>query len=182
MRSETASAKCVGASQTTANSDPVYFISKKISLRKNIVEFNNDRFTITTDKGKLDVPYIHEYLKQSYWAENIPQEVVQRSIDGALCFGIFENDQQVGFARVITDFATFAYLADVFVDEACRGLGLSKWLMEVILSHPDLQGLRRFMLATRDAHGLYQKFGFVSLTVPERWMQIHNPNVYNKES
>ena len=144
------------------------------------MEFNNDRFTITTDKGKLDVPYIHEYLKQSYWGENIPQEVVQRSIDGALCFGIFENDQQVGFARVITDFATFAYLADVFVDEACRGLGLSKWLMEVILSHPDLQGLRRFMLATRDAHGLYQKFGFVSLTVPERWMQIHNPNVYKK--
>ena len=117
----------------------------------------------------------------SYWAENIPLEVVQRSIDGSLCFGVYQNDKQIGLARVITDEATFAYLCDVFINEVYRGRGLSKWLMETILSYPGLQGLRRFMLATKDAHGLYEQFGFVPLTLPERWMHIHQPDVYSKK-
>lgn len=130
----------------------------------------------------MDIPYIHRYLSlESYWAENIPVSVVERCIQGSLCFGIFKDNKQIGFARVISDFAVFAYLADVFVDEKYRGLGLSKWLMEVIVSHPDLQGLRRFMLATKDAHGLYQKFGFTPLNFHDRWMQIHNPDVYKKQ-
>ena len=95
-----------------------------------------------------------------------------------MCFGLFENDKQIGFARMITDKATFAYLADVFIIEECRGLGLSKWLMEVIMSHPSLQGLRRIMLATKDAHGLYEKFGFTALNNVDRWMQIHDPTIY----
>ena len=105
-------------------------------------------------------------------------EVVKKCIEGSVCFGIFEGDKQIGFARVITDCASFAYLADVFVDEEFRGKGLGKWLMEVIKGYPDFQGLRRFMLATRDAHGLYEQFGFTQLSFPERWMQIHNPDVY----
>ena len=146
-----------------------------------------DHFTITTDKEKFDIDLIHSFLTQSYWAEGISKEIVQGSIDGALCFAVVDNDnadlpagRQVGFARMITDKATFAYLADVFIIEEYRGLGLSKWLMEVIMSHPDLQGLRRMMLATRDAHGLYKKFGFTPLNNTDRWMQIHNPDVYKK--
>lgn len=99
-----------------------------------------------------------------------------------MCFGIYIDRKQIGFARVVTDAATFAYLADVFVDKQYRGKKLSKWLMEVIVSHPDLQGLRRFMLATRDAHGLYEQFGFTQLAFPERWMQIHRPDVYKKDT
>jgi N-acetylglutamate synthase-like GNAT family acetyltransferase len=99
-----------------------------------------------------------------------------------MCFGIYADQKQIGFARVITDAASFAYLADVFIDEHYRGQGLSNWLMKVILSHPDLQGLRRFMLGTRDAHGLYKQFGFSPLSSPERWMQIHNPDVYKKKA
>jgi GNAT superfamily N-acetyltransferase len=145
------------------------------------LDWNKENFIISTDKGRLDVGYIHEYLsRQSYWAENIPQHVVKKSIEGSICFGIFVDNKQIGFARVITDTACFAYLADVFVDEQYRGLGLSKWLMEVILGHPDLQGLRRFLLATRDAHGLYEQFGFSVLSFPEKWMHIHNPDVYKK--
>jgi GNAT superfamily N-acetyltransferase len=135
-------------------------------------------FTITTDKEKFDIDCIHGFLSTSYWAEGIPRETVQRSIEGSLCFGIFEGESQVGFARMITDGATFAYLADVFVIESYRGRGLSKWLMEVILQHQGLQGLRRMILATRDAHGLYSQFGFTPLNNPERWMQIHKPDVY----
>ena len=111
----------------------------------------------------MDIDLIHSFLSRSYWAEGISKEIIRRSIEGALCFGVFENDKQVGFARMITDKATFAYLADVFIIEEYRGLGLSKWLMETIMAHPDLQGLRRMMLATRDAHELYKKFGFTPL-------------------
>lgn len=147
------------------------------------MDWNKDNFTISTNKARLDIDYIHEYLStRSYWAENIPLDVVKKSIKGSLCFGIFIDKQQIGFARVITDMACFAYLADVFVDEKYRGLGLSKWLMEVIVSHPDLQGLRRFLLATRDAHGLYEQFGFSILSFPEKWMHIHNPDVYKKST
>ena len=126
----------------------------------------------------MDIDLIHSFLTRSYWAEGISKEIIRRSVEGALCFGVFENDKQVGFARMITDKATFAYLADVFIIDEYRGLGLSKWLMEVIMSYPDLQGLRRMMLATRDAHELYKKFGFTPLNNVDRWMQIHNPDVY----
>lgn len=139
-----------------------------------------DRFIITTDKEKFDIDLIHSFLKRSYWAEGISKEVIRKSIDGALCFGVFENDKQIGFARMITDKATFAYLADVFIIEEYRGRDLSKWLMQIIMSHPDLQGLRRMMLATRDAHDLYKKFGFVALNNVDRWMQIHDPDVYKR--
>ena len=139
-----------------------------------------DKYFITTDKEKFDIDVIHSFLAKSYWAEGIPKETIQRSIDGSLCFGVFENDKQIGFARMITDQATFAYLADVFILEEHQGRGLSKWLMEVIMSHPGLQGLRRIMLATRDAHGLYEKFGFIPLTNVDRWMQIHDPNIYKR--
>jgi len=126
----------------------------------------------------MDIDLIHSFLTRSYWAEGISKEIIRRSIEGALCFGVFENDKQVGFARMITDKATFAYLADVFIIDEYRGLGLSKWLMEVIMSYPDLQGLRRMMLATRDAHELYKKFGFTPLNNVDRWMHIHHPDVY----
>ena len=149
--------------------------------------FSKDRFIISTEKEKLDLDFIHSFLTSSYWAEGISKGVIKRSIDNSLCFGVFvqmdsfgENEKQVGFARMITDKATFAYLADVFIIEEYRGLGLSKWLMEVIMSHPELQGLRRMMLATRDAHSLYEKFGFTQLTNVDRWMQIHNPDVYKQ--
>ncbi len=135
-------------------------------------------FAITTETSFFNVEFIHAFLSKSYWAENIPLETVQRSIDNSLCFGVFHLGRQIGFARVITDKATFGYLADVFIDEVYRGQGLSKWLMEEIMAHPDLQGLRRMMLATRDANGLYAKFGFSELTFPERWMQIHKPDIY----
>ena len=137
-----------------------------------------NHFTITTAQEKLDVEFIHAFLTRSYWAEGIPRDVIKRSIEGALCFGLFENNRQIGFARMITDKATFAYLADVFIIEEYRGRGLSKWLMEVIMSHPSLQGLRRMMLATRDAHGLYEKFGFTALQNVDRWMQKHDPDIY----
>ena len=144
------------------------------------MDFMKDKFIISTEKEKLDIDFIHSFLTRSYWAEGISKEVIKRSIDGSLCFGVFENEKQIGFARMITDKATFAYLADVFIIEEYRGLGLSKWLMEVIMSYPELQSLRRMMLATRDAHSLYEKFGFTQLTNPDRWMQIHNPDVYKK--
>jgi GNAT superfamily N-acetyltransferase len=142
------------------------------------MEWTKDHYTISTDKRKINLPYTHEFLSQSYWAQNIPPDVVQKSIEGSLCFAVFHQQKQVGFARVITDEATFAYLADVFIDETYRGKGLSKWLIEIIMSYPSLQGLRRFMLATRDAHGLYSQFGFSALNNVDRWMQIHNLDVY----
>ena len=145
------------------------------------MEWTKDDFSISTDKNRIDVNYIHRFLTHSYWAENIPVETVQRSINGSLCFSVFYLNQQIGFARIITDEATFGYLADVFIDENFRGKGLSKWLMEAIINYPGLQGLRRFMLATRDAHGLYTHFGFTPLTHADRWMHIHNPDIYKKQ-
>ena len=135
-------------------------------------------YSITTDKNKIDIDFIHSFLTQSYWAEGITKEIISRSIAGSLCFGVFNKEKQVGFARMVTDEATFAYLADVFIAEDHRGKGLSKWLMEVIMSYPGLQGLRRILLATRDAHGLYAQFGFTPLAYTDRWMQIHDPFVY----
>ncbi|HEU5168771.1 MAG TPA: GNAT family N-acetyltransferase [Chitinophagaceae bacterium] len=144
------------------------------------MDFTKDGFTISTEKEKLDIDLIQSFLNRTYWAEGISKEIIRRSIDGSLCFGVFENDKQVGFARMITDKATFAYLADVFIIEGYRGRGLSKWLMEVIMSHPDLQGLRRMILATKDAHGLYKQFGFTPLINVERWMHILDPDVYKR--
>lgn len=135
-------------------------------------------YEISTDKARLDLAVIHGYLVQSYWSPGIPRAVVARAIEHSLCFGAYCDGAQVGFARVITDAATFAYLADVFVLEAHRGRGVSKQLMRAVRAHPDLQGLRRFMLATRDAHGLYRQFEFEGLAYPERLMEILRPNVY----
>jgi GNAT superfamily N-acetyltransferase len=138
-------------------------------------------YSISTDKDRLDIPYIHSFLTtSSYWAQGIPFQTVAKSINGSMCFGVYEGNRQVGFARVITDTAVFAYLADVFIDPAYRGRGLSKWLMETIVAHPDLQGLRRFLLSTRDAHGLYAQYGFTALTFVDRWMCIHNHDVYKQ--
>lgn len=136
------------------------------------------RYTIDTNSSRLDLNVIHGFLTQSYWAAGIPRETVARSIEGSLCFGVYDDDAQVGFARVISDFATFAYLADVFILESHRGRGLSKMLMDAIVAHPQLQGLRRWMLATRDAHGLYGQYGFTPVKSPDRWMERHFPDVY----
>ena len=126
----------------------------------------------------MDVDVIHGYLTQSYWSPGIPRATVERAIANSLCWGVFHGEAQVGFARVVTDRATFACLADVFILEAHRGKGLSKLLVQAVLAHPDLQGLRRFTLATRDAHGLYGRFGFKPLANPSRIMEIHDPNAY----
>jgi len=138
----------------------------------------NAAITADTNQNRLDLKTIHEFLTNSYWSHGIPMEIVERSIRGSLCFGLYDGDQQVGFARVISDYATFAYLADVFVLESHRGRGLGKTLMTAILAHQGLQGLRRWLLATRDAHELYAKFGFVPLAAPDRFMERHAPNVY----
>jgi GNAT superfamily N-acetyltransferase len=135
-------------------------------------------YLITSDRSRLDVGFIHNFLaNETYWAVGRSTEVVKRSIDNSLCFGIYRRTEQVGFARVVTDFATFAWLADVFIVPEHRGHGLAKWLMEVILAHPELQGFRRWVLATKDAHSLYAQFGFIPLHRPERWMERPDPNM-----
>ncbi len=143
-------------------------------------QWQQGEYLISTDKSRLDLAEIHSFLTTSYWAAGIPMEVVKKSIEHSLAFGVYKGDQQVGFARVITDYATFAYLGDVFILEPFRGQGLSKWLMKVIVAHPELQGLRRWVLLTRDAHGLYQKVGFTELGSPERYMERHFPDVYER--
>jgi GNAT superfamily N-acetyltransferase len=135
-------------------------------------------YELITDLRRFDVEAIHAFLSRSYWSPGIPLEIVRRAMEGSLCFGLQQGAQLVAFARVITDKATFAYLADVFVVEAHRGRGLSARLMQAIVAHPDLKGLRRMLLATRDAHGLYAKFGFKPLAAPERFMEVHVPDVY----
>src|SRR5262245_22878204 len=137
---------------------------------------------VSTDRSLLDVSVVHDYLaNRSYWAAGIPLEVLRRAIDGSLCFGLYDGGRQVGFARAVTDGATFAYLCDVFVEESHRGRGLSKWLVECVLAHPALQGLRRLTLVTRDAHGLYGRFGFTALADPGRHMERWDPDVYRAE-
>jgi GNAT superfamily N-acetyltransferase len=144
------------------------------------IEYHRGEFTVTTDPIWLNHELIHEFLSHSYWAEGVPREIVAQSIRNCLCFAVLQGSHQVGFARVITDYATFAYLADVFIVESHRGKGLGKFLLECIVNHPQLQGLRRWMLATRDAHSLYAQFGFKPLAKPERFMELHNPAVYKK--
>ena len=135
-------------------------------------------FEVSTDPARVDLGMVHEFLTNCYWAKGIPAETVRRSLENSICFGVYSGKEQVGFARVITDRATFAYLADVFILPSFRGRGLSSWLMECIVGHPDLQGLRRWMLATQDAHGLYARYGFAPMKAPERWMEIHHPDIY----
>jgi N-acetylglutamate synthase-like GNAT family acetyltransferase len=151
-------------------------VAEQSSLSVN--ENRKGKFLITTDRDKLDLDVVYNFLSESYWAKGISRELVVRSIQNSLCFGLFSEREQVGFARVISDFATYAYLADVFMMEPYRGRGLAKWLMECIVSHPQLQGLRRWTLATRDAHELYAKFGFKPLARPDHFMELHNADIY----
>ncbi|MDE3235812.1 MAG: GNAT family N-acetyltransferase [Bacteroidota bacterium] len=146
-------------------------------------EIVNGAYSISTDKAKLNIPLVHRYLSiDSYWAKNIPFSVVEQSIANSLCFGVYHTNEQIGFARLITDKATFAYLADVFILPEHRGKGLSKWLVQFIHAHPELQGLRRWLLGTKDAHGLYEQFGWQRFTEEQtqRFMQRHNPDVYKQ--
>ena len=138
-------------------------------------------YKISTDKSKLDIAVIHGFLSTSYWAEEIPVEIVQKAIENSLCFGVYDGSKQIGFARVITDYATFGYLADVFIVESARGKGLSKWLMECILMYPQLQGLRNFCLMTQDAHTLYARYGFKNIPKPENFMAKKIDGIYKKK-
>ena len=142
-------------------------------------EWHKDGYTISTDRSKLQVSVIQDYLaNESYWAKERTLEQTETAIAASMCFGLYNGDRQIGFARVVTDFATFAYLGDVFILPSEQGAGLGKWLMEVISAHPGLQGFRRWVLATRDAHALYEKYGFAPLKHPERWMEKAAPNAY----
>lgn len=144
------------------------------------MDYQRGEFIISTDKSRLDIEVIHRFLDTSYWAAGRSAETIRRSIEHSIPFGVYKGDQQVGFARVITDYATFAWIADVFILDPFQGQGLGKWLMEVIIAHPDLQGFRRWVLATKDAHDLYRRFGFTELKRPERWMERHDPNTQEK--
>jgi GNAT superfamily N-acetyltransferase len=136
-------------------------------------EWRRGNYVISTDPSLLDLDAVHGFLQRSYWAAERPLETVKRSVEGSLNFGLYQakDRRQVGFARVVTDFATFAWLCDVFIDEAHRGQGLGVWLVETVVEHPGLRCMRFWMLGTRDAHGLYEKIGFTPLSAPEKWMQ-----------
>ena len=140
-----------------------------------LLEAHKDNFTISTDPARLDMDAIADMLTRAYWALGRPRERTERAISNSLVFGLYDGDKQIGLARVVSDYAVFAYLCDVFIDEAYRAHGLGKWLIETVMSHPDLQGLRRWTLATRDAHELYRQFGWDDLRNPENWMQILRP-------
>ena len=143
-------------------------------------EWTRDDCLVTTDPARVDVAAVHQYLTASYWAEGIPRETVQRSIDNAMPFMLYAGGKPAGFSRVVSDRATVAYVGDVFVLPEFRGRRLSVWVMECIVAHPELQGLRRWILLTRDAHGLYAKFGFTTPAAPERWMERWNPEAYTR--
>lgn len=144
-------------------------------------EWTRDGYTVSNDPGRLQMDVIHPFLAGSYWAAGIPREIVARSIAGSLSFGVYHGGQQVGFARVISDRATFAYVADVFVLEAHRGRGLARWMMQCILETPELQGLRRWLLVTRDAHQLYHNVGFVTVERPDGFMEIVRRDIYRRD-
>jgi GNAT superfamily N-acetyltransferase len=137
-----------------------------------LLALQRDGFTISTDPARLDLDGICSFLSRSYWANARTRETTRRALEHSLCFGVYDGEQQIGFARAVTDYATFAWLADVFITEEYRGRGLGKWLVEVVLSHPDVQSVPRWFLATRDAHELYRRFGFAALTAPERRMEL----------
>jgi GNAT superfamily N-acetyltransferase len=139
----------------------------------------DSEYSISTDRSKLDITVIHGFLRRSYWAKDIPLATVQKAIEHSLCFGVYQHHQQIGFARAITDYATFAYLADVFILEPYRGRGLGKWLVQYILNYPQLQNLRKWVLVTGDAHELYHRYGFTNLQAPENYLEIVNLNIYS---
>jgi len=141
-------------------------------------ELGRDHLRISCDPACIDIDAVHAFLARSYWAEGIPREIVAQSIAGSLCFALLEGERQIGFARVVTDRATFGYLCDVYVLESHRGRGLGRWLMQAVMAHPDLQRLRRFVLVTRDAHDLYRPFGFGAVQYPDRYMEITRPGMY----
>jgi len=136
------------------------------------MEWKKDKFIISDDPVRLDLEAVCDFLSRAYWADKRPRDVIERSIQYSLNFGMYDGERQMGFTRVVTDHAVFAYICDVFIHEAYRGQALGKWMMETVLSHPELQGLRRWCLVTRDAHGLYSQFGFTKLYDPARWMEI----------
>jgi GNAT superfamily N-acetyltransferase len=141
--------------------------------------YYKDGFCISTEKARLDLKAIHHFLStQAYWSLNIPYNRVEEAIAHSLNFGLYQKEQQIGFARVVSDFSCIAYLGDVYVLQEFRGRGLSKWLMKTVMEYPELQGLRRWILSTVDAHGLYQQSGWVPVAYPERWMEVHNREVY----
>lgn len=135
------------------------------------MEFKKNSYLISTEKNKLDLELIYGFLKNSYWAKDQPFEKIKTSIDNSLCFGLYKNEKQIGFARVLTDMARIAHLADVFILEPYRGMGLGKWLLQCIMAHPELENINKWMLATKDAHSLYKKFGFKTLKTPEFYME-----------
>ena len=137
---------------------------------------------ISTDPTRIDIEAVHAYLTRAYWCEGISKDLLAKAIAGSLCFALLDGDRQIGFARVVTDRATFAYLCDVYVLEGYSGQGLGKRLMQEVQSHPDLQGLRRFVLVTRDAHGLYKQFGFEPLKNPSNYMEIHHTDIYKQDA
>lgn len=146
-------------------------------------EWTHDEFTITCDPARIDVQAVHSLLVSTYWAAGIPFDVVSRAVSNSLCFGLLDRDRELrGFARVVTDRATFAYLCDVIISDRLQGDGLGKWLVRCVMSHPDLQGLRRFNLVTRDAHGLYAPLGFTPVADPDRYMERLDPDVYKRAS
>ena len=148
-----------------------------------ILEYHKDGYTISTDKARLDIPVIHGYLSdEAYWSKGIPRRVLEPAIRNSLCFGVYQGERQAGFARVISDYATFAYLCDLFILEPFRGRGLGVWLVACILEHPSLQGLRNILLFTSDAHGLYARYGFTPPRSPERIMVKMDPDGYRRES
>jgi len=145
------------------------------------MEWKLGEFTVNDRREDLNIDVIHGFLRESYWAKGIPRSIVEKAVNHSLCFGLYHNSKQVGFGRALTDHATFAYLSDVFVVPAYRGRGLGKWMVSCVLAHPELQGLRRWLLATLDAHGVYEPMGFVALQKPEWFMEINVPNIYQRE-
>ncbi|HLO54119.1 MAG TPA: GNAT family N-acetyltransferase [Saprospiraceae bacterium] len=146
-----------------------------------VINEYKDAFCISTEKTKLDVDAIHEFLStKAYWCLNIPKEKVLTSIQHSLCFGVYEDKKQIGFARIITDYSTIAYLGDVYILDEYRGKGLSKWLISTIMDYPSLQGLRRWILLTGDAHELYRKYEWTDIADPSKWMELHNKDVYKE--
>lgn len=144
------------------------------------LRWQRDGYAIDTDPARLDLAIAHAFIAATYWARGIPFDTFRRSVEGALCFGVYHGEALVGFARVISDGATIAYLGDVYIDPPHRGQGLSKWLMDCIVGHPGLQGLRRWILLTGDAHGLYRQYGFTDIAAPALWMERADLNVYKQ--
>lgn len=143
-------------------------------------EWKRDHLLVTTDPARMDVDAIHAFLARAYWSTGIPRATVESAVRHSLCFGLFDSTAQVGLARLVTDHATFAYLCDVYVLESHRGRGLGQWLIECVMAHPSMSGLRRIMLVTNDAHELYRRFGFVEATDPQKLMEIRRPNIYQQ--